>query len=99
MHRSGSSSRQSTLESEGETTPSTVTSSQFSSSSQPIKKSPREFIIPIAVEGGGYVTPRSGSVEPSESNHTASVNSTFSHIGKPRRFGYYFIFISLSMRL
>lgn len=26
---------------------------QTSSSSQPIKKSPREYIIPIAIEGGG----------------------------------------------
>jgi hypothetical protein len=32
---------------------------------EPIRKSPREFIIPIAVEGGGYVTPRAGSLEPS----------------------------------
>lgn len=31
---------------------------------EPIRKSPREYIIPIAVEGGGYVTPRSGSLEP-----------------------------------
>lgn len=32
---------------------------------EPIRKSPREFIIPISVEGGGYVTPRAGSLEPS----------------------------------
>lgn len=31
---------------------------------EPIKKSAREFIIPIAVEGKGYVTPRQRSLEP-----------------------------------
>lgn len=39
----------------------------MSASGDPIRKSPREFIIPIAVEGGGYVTPRATSLEPSES--------------------------------
>ncbi|XP_047526905.1 uncharacterized protein LOC125064133 isoform X3 [Vanessa atalanta] len=34
------------------------------SSGEPIKKSAREFIIPIAVEGKGYVTPRQRSLEP-----------------------------------
>lgn len=60
------------------------TSLQTSSSSQPIKKSPREYIIPIAVEGGGFVTPRAGSLEPSESNHsTSTAFSRFS--GRPRK--------------
>ncbi|KOB76033.1 Serine/threonine protein kinase [Operophtera brumata] len=31
---------------------------------EPIKKSAREFIIPIAVEGKGFVTPRQRSLEP-----------------------------------
>lgn len=63
------------------TQPSLQTSN---SSSQPIKKSPREFIIPIAVEGGGFVTPRAGSLEPSESNHsTSTAFSRFS--GRPRK--------------
>ncbi|KAI8428533.1 hypothetical protein MSG28_007302, partial [Choristoneura fumiferana] len=35
-----------------------------SSAGEPIKKSAREFIIPIAVEGKGYVTPRQRSLEP-----------------------------------
>ncbi|XP_038210171.1 serine/threonine-protein kinase MARK2 isoform X1 [Zerene cesonia] len=34
------------------------------SGGEPIKKSAREFIIPIAVEGKGYVTPRQRSLEP-----------------------------------
>nr|XP_034824659.1 uncharacterized protein LOC117982418 isoform X2 [Maniola hyperantus] len=33
---------------------------------EPIKKSAREFIIPIAVEGKGYVTPRQRSLEPEQ---------------------------------
>lgn len=44
--------------------------------SQPIKKSPREFIIPIAVEGGGYITPREGSSEHSDSSHNVSSTTT-----------------------
>lgn len=65
--RSESLSRQSTQESDSETTVVT---------GEPIRKSPREFIIPIAVEGGGYVTPRAGSLEPSE---TASSTSTLTN--------------------
>lgn len=76
--RSGSLSRQSTNDSDTDIT--SQTQSITSSNAQPIKKSPREFIIPIAVEGGGFVTPRAGSLEPSESN-----NSTFSHLGRPRK--------------
>lgn len=47
--------------------------------SQPIKKSPREFIIPIAVEGGGYITPREGSSEHSDSSHNVSSSTTTTH--------------------
>lgn len=77
-------SRQSTNDSDTSETTSTTTmgtqaSLQTSNSSQPIKKSPREFIIPIAVEGGGFVTPRAGSLEPSESNHSTS--TAFSRFG------------------
>lgn len=76
--RSGSLSRQSTNDSDTDIT--SQTQSVTSSNAQPIKKSPREFIIPIAVEGGGFVTPRAGSLEPSESN-----SSSFNHIGRPRK--------------
>lgn len=79
--RSGSLSRQSTNDSDTDIT--SQTPSVASSNAQPIKKSPREFIIPIAVEGGGFVTPRAGSLEPSESN-----NSSFNHMGRPRKIRY-----------
>lgn len=79
--RSGSLSRQSTNDSDTDIT--SQTHSVTSSNAQPIKKSPREFIIPIAVEGGGFVTPRAGSLEPSE-----STNSSFNHIGRPRKIRY-----------
>lgn len=65
-------SRQSTQESDSET---------VGSSGEPIKKSPREYIIPIAMEGGGYVTPRAGSLEPSD---TASTTSTMTNRSKTR---------------
>ncbi|XP_055908423.1 STE20-like serine/threonine-protein kinase isoform X7 [Eupeodes corollae] len=84
--RSGSLSRQSTLESESDITSANQSQSTITGSSQPIKKSPREFIIPIAVEGGGYITPRAGSIEPSESSQTTTSGSTFSRI-RPRRIG------------
>ncbi|XP_023174317.2 mucin-5AC isoform X2 [Drosophila hydei] len=90
--RSGSLSRQSTAESEAEST-ATATMSQSTVTggpgiSQPIKKSPREFIIPIAVEGGGFITPRERSIEPSESGHTtASSRSTFSRLRPAHRIG------------
>lgn len=75
--RANSLSRQSTQESDSETTVS---------AGEPIRKSPREFIIPIAVEGGGYVTPRAGSLEPSD---TASTTSTMTNrsmkFGRARR--------------
>lgn len=84
-------SRQSTNDSDDTSdtqTASTTTigqqSNATSNSSQPIKKSPREFIIPIAVEGGGFVTPRAGSLEPSESNQ--STGTSFSRFsGRPRK--------------
>lgn len=77
-------SRQSTNDSDTSETTSTNTMGtqgtlQTSNSSQPIKKSPREFIIPIAVEGGGFITPRAGSLEPSDS--TNSTNTAFSRFG------------------
>nr|XP_036673055.1 mucin-5AC isoform X5 [Drosophila suzukii] len=87
--RSGSLSRQSTVESESDATTTATNLSQatITSTSQPIKKSPREFIIPIAVEGGGFITPRERSVEPSESSHTTSSRSTFTRLRPSRRIG------------
>ncbi|XP_016969510.2 mucin-5AC isoform X5 [Drosophila rhopaloa] len=87
--RSGSLSRQSTVESESDATTTATNMSQatITSTSQPIKKSPREFIIPIAVEGGGFITPRERSVEPSESSHTTSSRSTFTRLRPSRRIG------------
>lgn len=84
-------SRQSTNDSDTSDTQTTSTTTmgaqsslQTSNSSQPIKKSPREFIIPIAVEGGGFVTPRAGSLEPSESSNSTS--TAFSRFGgRPRK--------------
>ncbi|KAL3267878.1 hypothetical protein HHI36_007019 [Cryptolaemus montrouzieri] len=77
--RSGSLSRQSTQDSDTDTVTST---------GEPIKKSPREYIIPIAIEGGGYVTPRAGSLEPTESTTNASIASSRvkSAFGKTKRF-------------
>ncbi|XP_065155761.1 uncharacterized protein [Atheta coriaria] len=66
--RTNSLSRQSTQESDTET----------STTGEPIKKSPREYIIPIAVEGGGYVTPRAGSLEPSDTSSTVTNSSRLS---------------------
>ncbi|XP_047514809.1 NUAK family SNF1-like kinase 1 isoform X5 [Pieris napi] len=48
-------------------TESTGTGEPSPSTGEPIKKSAREFIIPIAVEGKGYVTPRQRSLEPDAS--------------------------------
>ncbi|CRK91800.1 CLUMA_CG005428, isoform E [Clunio marinus] len=83
-------SRQSTNDSnDSDTTPtqsfvstSTITSS--TNDKQPIKKSPREFIIPISVEGGGIVTPKANSIEPSESTTTQS-SMTSKRSGRPGR--------------
>lgn len=67
--KSGSLSRQNTADSDGgESIASNTTTSTMPAGAEPIRKSPREVIIPIAVEGGGYVTPRATSVEPSESS-------------------------------
>ncbi|KAJ8967517.1 hypothetical protein NQ314_002832 [Rhamnusium bicolor] len=76
--RTNSLSRQSTQDSDSETVGST---------GEPIKKSPREYIIPIAVEGGGYVTPRAGSLEPSDTASTTSTmtNKSKSMFGRTRR--------------
>ncbi|XP_026729414.1 uncharacterized protein LOC113495041 isoform X2 [Trichoplusia ni] len=53
-----------------------------SSPGEPIKKSAREFIIPIAVEGKGYVTPRQRSLEPETSHATTARHHRAT---KPRR--------------
>ncbi|XP_058793447.1 serine/arginine repetitive matrix protein 2 isoform X2 [Phymastichus coffea] len=80
--RSSSLSRQSTNDSD---TDSALGSAM---GPEPIRKSPREYIIPIAVEGGGYVTPRSGSVEPENKNSTpTSINPPRSRFVRPRRMG------------
>uniref|UniRef100_A0A6E8VFN2 Protein kinase domain-containing protein n=1 Tax=Anopheles coluzzii TaxID=1518534 RepID=A0A6E8VFN2_ANOCL len=71
------------------------TVSTSGSTTMPIKKSPREYIIPIAVEGGGIVTPRANSLEPSESNASStgvsgSAGAGFGmkpRLGRPRRLG------------
>lgn len=84
-------SRQSTNDSDTDTT-TTATHSQInlagaalsSSANQPIKKSPREFIIPIKVEGGGLITPRAGSLEPSDSGSTFR-SSTTTTTSRPKR--------------
>ncbi|XP_065212655.1 probable serine/threonine-protein kinase nek3 [Planococcus citri] len=66
---SSSLSRQSTVDSDSGSTIST---------GEPIRKSPREVIIPIAVEGGGFVTPnedtltRMNSVNENEDNNRSS---------------------------
>ncbi|XP_074111330.1 nuak family kinase 1 isoform X2 [Cotesia typhae] len=80
--RSNSLSRQSTADSD--------TDSALGSTvgPEPIRKSPREYIIPIAVEGGGYVTPRSGSVEPESKTSTpTSTNPPRARFGIGRRMG------------
>lgn len=93
QHTGSALSRQSTNESnDSDTTISQTlnTSASASSTQQPIKKSPREFIIPIAVEGGGIVTPRAGdSIEQSESTATTNSASSFAskRLGRPRKLG------------
>lgn len=47
-------SRQSTVD--------TDSNSSIASLGEPIRKSPREVIIPIAVEGGGFVTPSNSAL-------------------------------------
>lgn len=61
---------------------STVTST--GTDKQPIKKSPREFIIPISVEGGGIVTPKANNLEQSESSTTQS-SVGGKRMSRPRR--------------
>ncbi|XP_046614604.1 uncharacterized protein LOC124302451 isoform X1 [Neodiprion virginianus] len=78
--RSGSLSRQSTADSDTDSALGSTTGPE------PIRKSPREYIIPIAVEGGGYVTPRSGSLEPeSKASTPTSTSAPRSRFGRPRR--------------
>uniref|UniRef100_A0A182K3W9 Protein kinase domain-containing protein n=1 Tax=Anopheles christyi TaxID=43041 RepID=A0A182K3W9_9DIPT len=105
QHGRGSLSRQSTNESNDSdntisqgpisTNASGMMSGMVSTSgstTMPIKKSPREYIIPIAVEGGGIVTPRANSLEPSESNTSSGVSGAAGfgikpRLGRPRRLG------------
>ncbi|KAG8232871.1 hypothetical protein J437_LFUL012487 [Ladona fulva] len=84
-------SRQSTQESDSGDT-ATPGSQAPTPGPEPIRKSPREFIIPIAVEGGGYVTPRAGSLEPSgqeERQNSADPWQQFharaGRLGRPKR--------------
>jgi len=60
---------------------------------EPIRKSPREYIIPIAVEGGGYITPRAGSLEPSISETSAEASRLHYRssgcLSKPRKMRYW----------
>lgn len=80
--KSGTLSRQNTADSDGgESISSNVTASTITAGAEPIRKSPREVIIPIAVEGGGYVTPRATSVEPSECS-TKSMSSRTTSRGR-----------------
>ncbi|VVC26475.1 Protein kinase domain,Protein kinase-like domain,Serine/threonine-protein kinase, active site [Cinara cedri] len=53
-------SRQSTVD--------TDSNSSITSLGEPIRKSPREVIIPIAVEGGGFVTPSNSALSRTNSN-------------------------------
>ncbi|KPI98003.1 NUAK family SNF1-like kinase 1 [Papilio xuthus] len=61
------------------------TSESCSSPGEPIKKSAREFIIPIAVEGKGYVTPRQRSLEPETHTAHSAHTSRLARTHKPRR--------------
>lgn len=80
-------SRQSTAESNDSDTTTQQSLGQSTSTvgsdKQPIKKSPREFIIPISIEGGGVLTPKPSNIEPSESTTTQS--SIGSRMSRPRR--------------
>lgn len=81
-------SRQSTNDSDTETTTTNATQSTINvgGANQPIKKSPREFIIPIKMEGGGLITPRAGSLEPSDSASTfRSSATTTTSSSRPKR--------------
>lgn len=84
-------SRQSTNDSDTETTATSTTNATQSTinvggANQPIKKSPREFIIPIKMEGGGLITPRAGSLEPSDSASTfRSTATTATSASRPKR--------------
>lgn len=80
--KSESLSRQSTADSDTDSAVGSV------NGPEPIRKSPREYIIPIAVEGGGYVTPRSGSLEPENKNPTSlSSTTSVNTSGRGTRFG------------
>ncbi|XP_033212736.1 serine/threonine-protein kinase ppk30 isoform X2 [Belonocnema kinseyi] len=51
--------------------------------SEAIRKSPREYIIPISVEGGNYVTPQSRNTDLQYKDST--LNLSISRFGKTRR--------------
>lgn len=84
-------SRQSTNDSDTETATTTTNATQSTinvgGANQPIKKSPREFIIPIKMEGGGLITPRAGSLEPSDSASTfrSTATTATSASSRPKR--------------
>ncbi|XP_025406107.1 probable serine/threonine-protein kinase DDB_G0277165 isoform X2 [Sipha flava] len=67
------------------TSPKT-SSSNLCKTSEPIRKSPREVIIPIAVEGGGYVTPSNSALYRTNSNSDRGDDDNGSGGGQPRCF-------------
>lgn len=72
--------RQSTIDSDTDNTSKSVIGPE------PIRKSPREYIIPIAVEGANYITPRADSADVESKNSASSLSSlSRSRFGKTRR--------------
>ncbi|XP_055375000.1 5'-AMP-activated serine/threonine-protein kinase catalytic subunit alpha [Condylostylus longicornis] len=55
---------------------SSVGITSATSSSQAIRKSPREFIIPIAMEGGGYITPKNLSMSAANTSKSSIHSNT-----------------------
>ncbi|XP_022162743.1 serine/threonine-protein kinase pakG [Myzus persicae] len=71
-------SRQSTVD--------TDSNSSIVSLGEPIRKSPREVIIPIAVEGGGFVTPSNSALSRTNSNSDKGDDDNGTVGGQPRCF-------------
>ncbi|XP_050430680.1 NUAK family SNF1-like kinase 1 isoform X2 [Adelges cooleyi] len=71
-------SRQSTLDTDSN-------SSIVSIGGEPIRKSPREVIIPIAVEGGGFVTPSENAVSRIRSSSSDKFDDEAGAVGGPGR--------------
>lgn len=71
-------SRQSTVD--------TDSNSSIVSLGEPIRKSPREVIIPIAVEGGGFVTPSNSALSRTNSNSDKGDDDNSTVGGQPRCF-------------